>query len=73
MIKRAKADETNTTLTDPLPDLLPDPLIPCNMCRQKDELISSLREQIHDKQKLIEYLEEEHSTARHVQKRKASA
>ena len=45
----------------------------CDKCQLKDELIASLREQVHDKQKLIEYLEEENSTARHVQKRKASA
>ena len=44
----------------------------CGMCQQKDLLIESLREQVHDKQKLIDYLEC-HSTCTDVQKRKASA
>ena len=44
----------------------------CEKCKLKDELIDSLRQQITDKQKLIDYLEE-HSPNEAGQKRKASA
>lgn len=45
----------------------------CEKCKLKDELIESLRQQLLDKQKLIEYLEEYNSPAGTGQKRKASA
>lgn len=65
----SETDATQKNLTDPFPmssDI-------CELCRQKDILIGTLREQVHDKQKLIDYLEDHISTSGHVQKRKASA
>lgn len=44
----------------------------CEKCKLKDEMIEILRQQITDKQKLIDYLEE-HSPNEAGQKRKASA